>query len=105
MRKIIAVIVALAVAADVWAAEADGAAVYMVFKGDRPVLRIIDRPGPLTSTALPLPGAQPVRHPFLTASALDPSAEHPLRQILDASKSTAGFVEKLRQAGYGVRRE
>jgi len=105
LRTIIVVLAVFAFAAEVWAAETGGAALYMVYKGDHPVLRIIDRPGRLSSTALPLPNAKPVRNPFLTASALDPSEEHALGGILNTAKSTAEFLEKLRRAGYRVQRE
>lgn len=86
-------------------AGAGDAAAYVVLKAERPVLRIVDRPGRLTSSAMPAPGAKPVRHSFLTASALAPGEEHELRRILDASSDTADFVAKLRDAGYQVRRE
>ena len=78
---------------------------YTVFKNHRPVLRLVDRPGPLTSTALPAAGAAPVQHPFLTASALAAGEESRLGKILAASENTAQFLVKLRQAGYLVRRE
>ncbi len=78
---------------------------YVVYLDGRPVLRVVDGPGTLTSTALPLPGSKPVNHPFLSASALDPSEEGRLRVILDASLSTSGFLDKLKQAGYEARRE
>ncbi len=88
-----------------WAGEAEEAPTFTVFRNDRPVLRLIDRPGPLTSTALPAAGAAPVLHPFLTASALDASEESRLRVILEASENTAQFLAKLRQAGYLVWRD
>jgi hypothetical protein len=84
------------------AEDAPKAATYMVYDGERPVLKVIDRPGTLTSTALPKPGAKPLRHPFLTASALTPDKESRLRQILDASVNTIDFLKNLRQAGYVV---
>ena len=77
-------------------------AAYLVFKGETPVLRIIDQPGPLASTALPPPGFKPPEHPFLSASALAPFEENELRRILDASGSTAEFLRNLEQAGYRI---
>ncbi|MDP6788888.1 MAG: hypothetical protein QGI13_17410 [Rhodospirillales bacterium] len=102
MRTLALILALLVVPTIVGAGEND---VYMVYKENRAVLRVIDRPGPLTSTALPAAGARAARHPFLTASALAPDEEHGLRQILDASNSTAEFLAKLRTAGYRVRRE
>jgi len=81
------------------------AAIYVVYKGERPVLKIIDRPGTLTSTALPPPGVLPPRHPFLTATALAPAEEGRLRQILEISVNTSDFLDKLRRAAYIVRRQ
>ncbi len=88
-----------------WAGEKVLLDTYVVFLDNRPVLRVVDQPGALTSTALPPPGTQPVRHPFLTASALDPAEEGRLSEFLSASKNTLEFLEHLRQAGYGVRLE
>ena len=73
-----------------------------VSKAGRIVLDVLDEPGPLTSTALAPPGFEPPQHPFVTASARDPEAEHELREILDASASTDDFIERLRAAGYEV---
>lgn len=77
-------------------------ATYMVYMEGRPVLQVIDRSGPLTSTAIPTPGTSPVLHPFLTASALDPMEESRLRSILNASENTLEFLDALRLAGYEV---
>ena len=85
-----------------WGVSAGEPASYLVFRGDRPVLEVIDRPGPLVSTALLPAGASPTRHPFLSASALAPSEEHELRTILDGSSSTADFLKNLERAGYRV---
>ena len=85
-----------------WGTTADEPASYLVFRGDRPVLEVTDRPGPLVSTALLPAGASPARHPFLSASALAPSEEHELGTILDGSTSTADFLKNLERAGYRV---
>jgi hypothetical protein len=107
--KGLAIVVALTVAGAhphmVSAEVATDVASYVVYKGERPVLKVIDRPGALTSTALPSPTATPPRHPFLTAAALAPEEENLLRQILDASANTIDFLDNLRRAGYVVRRE
>lgn len=87
------------------AGEKSDAAVYMVYREDHPVLRMIDAPGVLVSTALAPPGMPPRRHEFLSASALDPLEEDQLGRILDVSGSTAEFIENLEKAGYRVTRE
>ncbi len=76
---------------------------WEVFKGERLVLSVSDGPGPIVSTAAPSPGAPPVRHPFLSASAHAPEEEDALKRILDASESTADFLARLKNAGYGVK--
>ena len=76
---------------------------WEVLKDGRAVLRLKNTPGPLFSTAMPPPGVEPPNHPFLSGSALDASEEGRLREILDASRSTADFFERLRRAGYEVR--
>mgnify|MGYP001563031333 CR=1 FL=1 len=75
---------------------------WEVFKGERLVLTVSDGPGPIVSTAAPSPGAPPVRHPFLSASAHAPEEEDALKRILDASETTADFLARLKNAGYGV---
>lgn len=76
---------------------------WEVFKGERLVLAVSDGAGPIVSTAAPPPGAPPVRHPFLSASAHAPEEEDALKRILDASESTADFLARLKSAGYGVK--
>lgn len=105
MRNVTVLLAFLLASGAVWAGEETDVARYTVYKNDQPVLRVIDRPGPLTSTALLPYGATPVSHPYLTASALAPTEEHQLRGILDTSDSTADFLDNLRKAGYLVRRE
>jgi len=79
---------------------------YLIFLGKTPILHLIDEPGPLTSTATPPPPGTPTTyHPFVTANALYPAEEHQLRELLLQSRSTKEFLSKLRDAGYGVRRE
>ena len=89
-------------------AETSAAAVapgsqWEVLKGGKVVLRLKNTPGPLYGTALPPPGVEPPNHPFLSGSALDASEEDNLRRLLDASKSTADYLERLRGAGYEIR--
>ena len=76
---------------------------WEVLKDSRAVLRLINTPGPLFSTAMPPPGVEPPNHPFLSGSALDAAEEGALRRLLDASRDTADFLVRLRRAGYVVR--
>lgn len=75
---------------------------WYVYKGEREVLFITDRPGSLTSTAHPPPGFEPPQHPFLTASAMDIMEEGRLRDILDQAKSLEEFLSLLEKNGYRV---
>ena len=85
------------------AAKVAPGSAWEVLRSGRPVLRVVNTPGPLTGTALPPPGVEPPGHPFLSGSALVVAEEGRLREILDASRSTADFFERLRRAGYEVR--
>ena len=49
------------------------AATYNVTKTGRPVLRFEDKPGPVTSTALPARNQSTLRNPFLSAMATWPA--------------------------------
>ena len=71
-------------------------------KGEE-VMRIWDKPGPLTSTALPAPGQKHFMHPFLSGSSMDPNDEADLGDILRQSHSFDEYVAKLKKAGYDVR--
>lgn len=77
---------------------------WHVFKDDRLVLEVRDVPGPIVSTSAPppLPGQAPTVHPFLAASAFDPSTEGELGGILRSASSLEGFLEALRDAGFRV---
>lgn len=77
--------------------------VWAAHHGGREVLRFKEGSGPLRSTALLPVGTEPPTHPFLTASALEPTEEGPLRDVLEASKSFPDFMERLKKAGYEVR--
>lgn len=87
----------------VYAEDLNKTKTYTVFKGDIPVLEIIDRPGKLMSTALPLPRASATKHSFLSVNALSPQDEDKLSKILQESVNTADFIKKLRQSGYIVK--
>lgn len=75
---------------------------WRVFEGDQLVMEVSDGPGPLISLAAPPPGLRPTLHPFLSASSRSAHHEHRLKQVLDASTSTADFLERLRSAGFVV---
>ncbi|MCX5789033.1 MAG: hypothetical protein NTX64_11085 [Elusimicrobia bacterium] len=75
---------------------------WSVYKGDKEVLRLKNAPGPIISTALLAPGAEPVRHPFVTAAALDAAEEYDFQVILKRSRNFDDFVANLRKAGYEV---
>jgi len=81
-------------------------ALYLILLGEIPVLHIVDKPGVLTSTAIPPPSKKPpTYHPFITASALHPAEESRLYELLLQSQSTRDYLTKLKDAGYIVRRE
>ena len=75
---------------------------WRVFDGDLAILELSDQPGPILSTAMPPPGAKPVTHEFLSATALDASHEDTLRRLLVGSKSVDEFIRALEGAGYRV---
>ncbi|MBI4062020.1 MAG: hypothetical protein HY403_11400 [Elusimicrobia bacterium] len=75
-----------------------------VFKGDKKVLVIKNQPGPILSTAILPPGAEPVRHRFITATAEDPFEEHVLGELLGQSRDFAQFVSLLERKGYRLAR-
>src|SRR5207237_2888492 len=62
-------------------AESEPPKGYDVFKGERLVLTVRNRPGPLVSTALAPPGRAPASHPFLSGAAHAPDEEPSLRAI------------------------
>jgi hypothetical protein len=78
---------------------------YRVYDAnDRLALTVTDEPGALVSALSPPPppGTPLPRHPFLSAVAWLPEIEGELRALLDASDSTAAFLERLRAAGFRV---
>ena len=77
---------------------------WEVYKGDKMVLKVSNKPGPLTSTAILPPNTEPVTHPFLTAQALDPFEEDNLGKILGESGSFDEFISLLKANGYELRR-
>ncbi len=79
---------------------------WTVWQGNFRVLTIVGEPGPLISTAPPPPGGGPlVQHPFLSATAELPTAEHELRELLLKSTSVDEYLEHLRGAGFRVQAE
>ena len=94
------VVSALALGIKCTAADAPGR--YVIYKADKPVLSIVDEPGPLSSSALPPPAGAPAPHTFLTATSMDPIEEDTLRRLLEASTNTADYLDRLKAAGYRV---
>lgn len=72
---------------------------WRVYDGDVEILEVLNQPGPLVSTASP---AAFEHHPFLSATALEASHEHHLRELLDASTSVDEYLHALTGAGYRV---
>jgi hypothetical protein len=85
--------------------EPDGGRHRAAYKGSRKVLVFNDRPGILAGTALPPPGTPPVRHPFLSGSALYAVEDGNLRAILEQSAGFEDFVNRLKRGGYRVEPE
>ncbi len=75
---------------------------WRVYDGELAILEMSDEPGVLMSTAMPPPGAKPVTHPFLSATALDAMHENKLRELLMASSSVDEFLRALEAAGFRV---
>ena len=77
---------------------------YTVYWEDQRVLDVRDTPGALVSVSAPppRPGETPPTHPFLSASAYAPEHEGRLREVLDRSDSTDGYLANLRDLGYRV---
>jgi|SRR5580704_991116 hypothetical protein len=77
---------------------------YVVMKAGRIVLTVTNRPGPLVSTALLPACGKPVMHPFLSARAHVPEEEDVLLMILEQSANFHDFLDRLRKAGYALRK-
>ena len=77
---------------------------YLVYRDDDKVLEITDEPGPLISKNAPPspPGAEPVLHPFLSATAYVPEKEGILREALNRSSTLAEYLTSLRSMGFRV---
>lgn len=103
MKRALAGLVCLALAACAPAGGGKTGQAWKVYDGGKLVLTVFDRPGPLVSTAMPPPGAQPVVHAFLSGTAHSAVHEDQLRKILEASSSFADFIGRLRAAGFIVK--
>ncbi|MBI4061139.1 MAG: hypothetical protein HY403_06890 [Elusimicrobia bacterium] len=104
MRRALLLLAFAACACGRSAQEPAAPPVWTAYRGERAVLRFEEGPGPLHSTALLPAGTKPPIHPFLTASALAPEEEGTLRGALESSMSFSDFMERLKKAGYDVRR-
>lgn len=74
--------------------------VWNVYKDDKKVLVVKNEPGPIVSTALLPEGQEPIKHPFLSATALDPLEEDNLHTLLEKAQNFDEFISLLRQNGY-----
>jgi hypothetical protein len=77
---------------------------YLVYRDDTLILEVQAEPGPLISKLAPppLPGEQPVFHPFLTATFHAPQEEALLHTILQRAQSVDEFLAALGRAGFRV---
>lgn len=82
-----------------------GTQVWNVYKDDKKVLVLKNEPGYIVSIALPPPGQEPVKHPFLSGTSLDPLEENNYYMFLQKSKNFDEFVSLLRENGYAVEKE
>jgi len=76
---------------------------YEVYKGDKLIATIKPKPGPIVSTAAPLPPGQQITHSFLTATAFVPEEENNLYLLLQKAKDFNDYVNLLKTSGYVVK--
>ena len=76
----------------------------LVYRDDRLVLDVVGRPGPLVSLSAPppVPGSEPVTHPFATATFMTPETEGELGEHLRCNDTLEAFIEDIRRHGYRV---
>ena len=76
----------------------------LVYRDDRQVLDLWGRPGALVSLSgpPPLPGSEPVTHPFASATFLTPETEGELGELLRNAETLDEFLDVVRQRGYRV---
>ncbi len=76
----------------------------LVYLDGRPVLDLWGRPGVLVSLSgpPPLPGSEPVTHPFASATFLTPENEGELGELLRNAATLDEFLDVIRQRGYRV---
>ena len=79
----------------------------LVYRDDRLVLDLWDRPGVLVSVSAPppRPGEAPVTHPFASASFMTPETEGELGAHLRAAETLGQFLDEIRGLGYRVEEE
>jgi hypothetical protein len=83
---------------------ADNPRHILVYRDDRQVLDLWGRPGALVSLSgpPPLPGSEPVSHPFASATFLTPETEGELGELLRSADTLDGFLDDILQHGYRV---
>ena len=76
----------------------------LVYRDDRLVLDLIGRPGVLVSRSgpPPVPGSEPVTHPYATATFMTPETEGELGEHLRCNDTLEGFIEDISRHGYRV---
>lgn len=75
-----------------------------VYRDDLLVLDLLDRPGALVSLSgpPPLPGSEPVTHPFATATFMTAETEGELGEHLRCAESLDEFLDDIRRHGYRI---
>ncbi|HSL34486.1 MAG TPA: hypothetical protein VK871_12595 [Candidatus Limnocylindrales bacterium] len=76
----------------------------LVYRDDRLVLDLWDRPGALVSLSgpPPIPGSEPVTHPFASATFMTPETEGELGEHLRCAETLDEFLDDIRRHGYRV---
>jgi hypothetical protein len=76
----------------------------LVYRDGRQVLDLWARPGALVSMSgpPPVPGSEPVTHPFASATFLTPETEGELGEHLRTADNLDDFLDDIRQHGYRV---
>ena len=75
---------------------------WTAYKDDKAVLEFQDKPGFIASTGY-FPDVEPVKHPFLSATALTPDEEDTIGKIIAQAVTFDEFVSLLEENGYEVR--
>lgn len=77
---------------------------WSVYKGDREVFVVFNKPGPMGSMSLGPPGTKPAENPYFSGYSKTAQEEDAIGKIASGSKSLREFLEGLRKAGYRVQK-